>query len=165
MILILHDHAQSKFFARAMGCRRPLLSNVIKRESVRTCIKGKNIAWFMLACYKKHDWKTQSRNLPVEHACKGSVFAWNTLLLHSIHAEPERRGRVIKKEIKLKYVWMILKLPCLLIGQCPIQDPNPLINPKQTWKFGQFDGFWSRAWVAYTNPPGGGKGIPPFARI
>jgi len=53
---------------------------------------------------------------------------------------------------------MILKLPYLSIGQCPIQDPTPLINEKQISNFGQFDGFWSRGWVAYTTPPGGGIG-------
>jgi len=36
---------------------------------------------------------------------------------------------------------MILKLPYLSIGQCPIQDPTPLINQKQISNFGQFDGF------------------------
>jgi len=50
---------------------------------------------------------------------------------------------------------MILKLPYLSIGQCPIQDPTPLINQKQISNFGQFDGFWSRGWVAYTTPPWG----------
>ena len=44
MILILHDHAQSKFFARVVGCRGGAVSNVIRRERIRTCIKGKNIA-------------------------------------------------------------------------------------------------------------------------
>mmetsp|Transcript_87942 Transcript_87942/g.128585 ORF Transcript_87942/g.128585 Transcript_87942/m.128585 type:complete len:81 (-) Transcript_87942:6-248(-) len=51
---------------------------------------------------------------------------------------------------------MILKLPYLSIGQCPIQDPTPLINQKQISNFGQFDGFWSRGWVAYATPHGGG---------
>ena len=36
MILILHDHAHSKFFARLVGCRGSPVSNVIKRERVRT---------------------------------------------------------------------------------------------------------------------------------
>jgi len=53
---------------------------------------------------------------------------------------------------------MILKLPYLSIGQCPIQDPIPLINQKQISNFGQFDRFWSRGWVAYTTPPRGGIG-------
>jgi len=53
---------------------------------------------------------------------------------------------------------MILKLPYLLIGQCPFQDHTPLINQKQISKFGQFDGFCSRGWVAYTTPPGSGIG-------
>jgi len=44
MILILHDHAQSKFFARVVGCRGGPVSNVVKREKVRTFIKGENIA-------------------------------------------------------------------------------------------------------------------------
>ena len=44
MILILHDHAQSKFFPRVVGCRGAPVSNVIKRERVRTSIKGVNIA-------------------------------------------------------------------------------------------------------------------------
>ena len=43
MILILHDHAQSKFFARVVGCRGAPVSNIIKRERVRTSIKGVNI--------------------------------------------------------------------------------------------------------------------------
>ena len=36
MILILHDHAHSKFFARVVGCRESPVSSVIKRERVRT---------------------------------------------------------------------------------------------------------------------------------
>ena len=43
MILILHDHAQSKFFARVVGCREGPVSNVMKRERVRTSIKDVNI--------------------------------------------------------------------------------------------------------------------------
>jgi len=44
MILMLHDHAQSKFVARVVGCRGGPMSNVIKRERVRTSMKGVNIA-------------------------------------------------------------------------------------------------------------------------
>jgi len=44
MILILHDHAQSKFFARVVGYTGSPVSNVIKRERVRTSKKGVNIA-------------------------------------------------------------------------------------------------------------------------
>jgi len=44
MILILHDHAQSKFFARVVGYTGSPVSNVIKRERVRTSKKGANIA-------------------------------------------------------------------------------------------------------------------------
>jgi len=36
MILILYDHAHSKFFARVVGCRGSPVSNIIKRERVRT---------------------------------------------------------------------------------------------------------------------------------
>ena len=31
-------------------------------------------------------------------------------------------------------------------------------DQKQISNFGQFDGFWSRGWVAYTTSPGGGIG-------
>jgi len=65
---------------------------------------------------------------------------------------------VIKKEIKLNCVLIILTLPYLSTGQCPIQDPTPLITQKQISNFCQFDGFWSRGWVAYPTPPGGGIG-------
>jgi len=61
---------------------------------------------------------------------------------------------VIKKEIKLKYVWIILKLPYLSIEQCPIQDPTPLINQKQISNFGQFDDF-GRGGGLPTRPPMG----------
>jgi len=44
MILILHDHAQSNFFARVVGCRGGPVSNIIKGERVRSSIKGVNIA-------------------------------------------------------------------------------------------------------------------------
>ena len=43
IILILHYHAQSKFFAR-VGVKGSPVSNVIKRERVRTSKKGVNIA-------------------------------------------------------------------------------------------------------------------------
>jgi len=69
-----------------------------------------------------------------------------------------RGGRVIQKEIKLKYVWIILKLPYPSIGQCPSEYPIPLINQKQISDFGQSYRFWSRGWVAYTTPSGGGIG-------
>jgi len=80
MILILHDHAQSKFFARVVGCRGPPVSNIIKRERVRTSIKCENIAWFMLACYLtiigKHEAETCQWNMLVKgvYLCETLYF-------------------------------------------------------------------------------------------
>jgi len=45
-------------------------------------------------------------------------------------------------------------MPYPSIGQCPVEYPTPPIDQKQMSKFGQFDRFWSRGWVAYTTPTG-----------
>jgi len=115
----------------------------------------------------KHEWQTQSKNLPMEHACNGSIFVWDTLLLHNKGLNlwnrivvkkifvPKtcvpRGGWVIKKEIKLNYVWIILKLPYPSIGQCPIEYPTPHINQNRYQILVNFTDFGR--WGGLPTPP------------